>query len=651
MVANKVDITDLTQYYGDLGTTSHQLQQLVELEPNNINAWLDLGNVYLGQGNYEKAIETYLHLLTLDSFLPEAYYNLAVAYQYQDNAALGDYYLGEIARIQGDYHQAIDYYRSYLQWYSNDIITCRKLAQCYDQTNQYQLAIQAYYYGITNSPHSEYLYYYLIWDLRKYGYFTEAKIIGQQVEKTLPRSGAFTGTFQSVSALLLPIVYESEAEIDFWRQQFMQGLERLISSIDLATETGKITALGIAGWSTNFFLHYQNQQDLEIQKRYGYLVHQSMAANFPQWSKSLDLPKLQSGEKIKIGYLLGSDVSSLLWGWLRYCDRSQFAIYCYHFGQFSDHQGRFQMYSDRFVKLPQEISDICQVIREDHLHILVFTEIGLNSKITQLAGLKLAPRQCTTWMHPITSGLPTIDYFLSSELIEPPEAATHYSEQLIRLPQLGIVLEKFHVSELTKERANFNLLATDIVYLCCQSIQKYLPQHDYLLARVCQAVPDAKLIFPASHWSESISDKFKQRLERCFHSFGLDFQQYCYFIPRQGLEDFLSLMSICDVFLDTIGWSGGLTTLDAVGCGLPVVTYPGEFFRGRQSLGILQLLEVTETIASSEENYLEIAIKLGLDHEWRWQIIEKLQTNYAQLPQDPSCVYTLENFYKNIIVG
>ena len=75
----------------------------------------------------------------------------------------------------------------------------------------------------------------------------------------------------------------------------------------------------------------------------------------------------------------------------------------------------------------------------------------------------------------------------------------------------------------------------------------------------------------------------------------------------------------------------------------------GGVFRGRQSLGILQLLEVTETIASSEENYLEIAIKLGLDHEWRWQIIEQLQTNYAQLPENTECIRALEKFYKDAL--
>ena len=52
----------------------------------------------------------------------------------------------------------------------------------------------------------------------------------------------------------------------------------------------------------------------------------------------------------------------------------------------------------------------------------------------KLASLRLAPAQATSWGHPTTSGLPSIDYFLSSELMEPPNADEHYTERLIRLP-------------------------------------------------------------------------------------------------------------------------------------------------------------------------------------------------------------------------
>ena len=652
MVSSKINLPELVNYYGDLTLAERELKAILEADPRNIDTWLNLGNVYLGQGNYEEAIATYLHLLTIDSFLPDAYYNLGIAYQYQGDAALGAFYLGEIAYLQADYPTAINYYDQYTQGYWSDPSCYQKLAECHDHTKNYQQVIQIYWEGIKANPASDILYINLIWSLQRYGYISEARLVADQGVKIFPNSGKL----KTIAALLLPIVYESIEEINFYRELINQGLEDLINIVDdirITSTLDKSTLFDMTRWATNFFLHYQNKNDLEIQKKYGHLLQQIMAINFPKWSQLSNLSQIQDkpkqGQKIKVGYILGSDISSLLWGWLRYSDRSQFEIYCYYLGELGDSLRNFPMYADYIQQLPEDIPSTCQKIRGDQLDILVFTEIGLGVKITQLASLRLAPIQCTTWLHPVTSGLPTLDYFLSSEIMEPIEAENHYSEKLIRLPQLGIVLEKFQVSELTKDRNNFNLSENDLVYLCCQSVQKYLPQHDYLLAQLCQAVPNAKLVFPDSHWSDNIAKKFQQRLQRTFNKLELDVDKYCKFIPRQGLEDYLSLMSVSDVFLDTIGWSGGLTTLDAVGCGLPIVTYPGEFFRGRQSLGILQLLEVTETIASSEENYLEIAIKLGLDHEWRWQIIEQLQTNYAQLPENTECIRALEKFYKDAL--
>ncbi len=652
MVSSQINLPELASYYGDLSLAERELQAFLEVDSRNIDAWLNLGNVYLGQGNYGEAIASYLHLLTIDPNLSDVYHNLGLAYQAKGDSALGAFYLGEIAYLQADYATAIDYYYQYTQSYWSDPSCYCKLAECHDYVKNYQQVMQTYWEGIKANPDSDSLYINLIWNLQKYGYISEARLFAYQGAKKFPKSGRL----KTVAALLLPIAYESVEEIDFYRELIIQGLEDLIRVVDDAEKNRTLDGnilFDMTRWATNFFLHYQNKNDLEVQKKYGYLLRQIIAINFPEWSQISESNQVQykpeQGEKIKVGYILGSDISSLIWGWLRYSDRSQFEIYCYHLGELGDSLRKFPMYADYIQQLPEDIPSICRKITGDRLHILVFTEIGLSIKITQLASLKLAPIQCTTWLHPVTSGLPTIDYFLSSQLIEPEDALDHYSEQLIRLPQLGIILEKFQVSELTKERHNFHLSENDVVYLCCQSIQKYLPQHDYLLAQICQAVPNAKLVFPDSHWSDNITKKFQQRLQRVFDKLDLDLYEYCLFIPRQGLEDYLSLMSVCDIFLDTIGWSGGLTTLDAVGCGLPVVTYPGELFRGRQSLGILQLLEVTETIANSEENYLEIAIRLGLDHEWRWQIIEKLQTNYAEFNPDTSCVQALEEFYRKAV--
>ena len=98
-----------------------------------------------------------------------------------------------------------------------------------------------------------------------------------------------------------------------------------------------------------------------------------------------------------------------------------------------------------------------------------------------------------------------------------------------------------------------------------------------------------------------------------------------------------------------MGWSGGFTSLDAIACALPLVTLPGEFMRGRQSTGMLNIIEVTETIAQNESDYIDIAVHLGLDSLFRQSVRAKMQANHRRLFDDTSCISALEAFYQSAI--
>ena len=113
----------------------------------------------------------------------------------------------------------------------------------------------------------------------------------------------------------------------------------------------------------------------------------------------------------------------------------------------------------------------------------------------QLAAQRLAAVQCCSWGHPVTSGFPTIDYFISSDLMEPADAADHYSERLIRLPNLSIYYEPAEVPPVAIDRAQLGLRASAVVYWCCQSLPKYLPQFDEVFARIAVEVPDCQFTF------------------------------------------------------------------------------------------------------------------------------------------------------------
>ncbi|HEY9601665.1 MAG TPA: O-linked N-acetylglucosamine transferase, SPINDLY family protein, partial [Allocoleopsis sp.] len=139
------------------------------------------------------------------------------------------------------------------------------------------------------------------------------------------------------------------------------------------------------------------------------------------------------------------------------------------------------------------------------------------------------------------------------------------------------------------------------------------------------------------------------RFKRAFAAAGLNSEDYCVFLTIPERLDYLMINLLSDVYLDTFTWSGGNTTLEALACNLPVVTCPGEFMRGRHSYSFLKMIGVTDTIAQNEAEYIEIAVKLGLDTAWRRNIAKQISENHNRLFDDKDCVAGLEAFYKRVV--
>ena len=208
--------------------------------------------------------------------------------------------------------------------------------------------------------------------------------------------------------------------------------------------------------------------------------------------------------------------------------------------------------------------------------------------------------------------------------------------------------EKPEIPQLTKNRADFSIREDAILYLSCQSLFKYLPQFDQIFAQIAKRVPQAQFAF-ISHDVTAINHQFKARLKRVFAEFNLDSEAYCILLPRMNYIDYLNLNLLSEIFLDTFSWSGGNTTLEAIACGLPVVTCPKAFMRGRHAYGILQMMGITTTIAQNEAEYVEIAVKLGLDQEWRQEISRQITELQDNVYDDQTCVTALESFYKQVV--
>jgi predicted O-linked N-acetylglucosamine transferase (SPINDLY family) len=103
-------------------------------------------------------------------------------------------------------------------------------------------------------------------------------------------------------------------------------------------------------------------------------------------------------------------------------------------------------------------------------------------------------------------------------------------------------------------------------------------------------------------------------------------------------------MQRADVFLDTIGFSGFNTALQAIQCSLPVVTLQGRFLRGRLASGILRRMGLSELVAQDEDQYVALAARLVRDRDYREEMRRRIEANRHLLFEDVAPVRALEDF-------
>lgn len=607
-------------------------QSALALQPQNPEAHNNLGNLLAQRGNFETARHHYRQALRL-----------------RPDYAAAELGLGQLLTQQGKMEQAIAHFQRAIQLQPNQVDAYRALAEVLNQQGRMDEALPYLQTAVKIQPQPQ-IQYALAKTLEEQGN-VEAAIA--QFQATLQQLPNCPEAFWH-QQLLLPILYDTPEQIAPYRQRFCRSLNHLIQQIHLTTPADRQAALAGLGSRTNFYLAYQGLNDRGLQRKYGQLLHRIMAASFPQWAQPLPMPALPNG-KIRIGYLsahlMAHSAGAWARGWIRERDRDRFEVYCYHISERVDLiTQEFQAISDRFRHIPGKLEPIAQQVLADQLHVLIFTDIGMDPQTSQLAGLRLAPVQCTAWGHPITSGIPTIDYYLSSDLMEPANAQRHYTEQLIRLPNIGICYAKPGSPSAVRSRTDFGLRQDAILYLSFQSPYKYLPQFDRVFAQIAQRVPQAQFLF-LRHQSGCIVDRFQRRMQRAFAEIGLNSANHCLFLPKIDRDRFWSVNQICDVALDALEWSGGNSTLEAIAFGLPVVTLAGQLMRGRHSSAMLQRCGVTDTIAQTPAQYVEIAARLGLDPDWRRSISARLQAGHERLYDDRECVRALEAFLTQVVAA
>jgi protein O-GlcNAc transferase len=554
------------------------------------------------------------------------------------HARLGDAEREYVSRLRVQ----IDRLQSQLLKAPEDAQTRVALAAALEKSGESEGGLRVLLEGMTGRPPEARIYFASVIGLCREGRTEEALRLAGEACVLFPENIEF----RLARELMLPVIYGNTGEIAHYRERFIAGMKVVDSG---QMPDARTAVAGLQKWD-NFFLAYQGMNDLDLQKQYGEFVARIMSEAFPgQPTRPLGALRKQIRVGFVSAHMFSQTVAGLFLGWITNLDRDQFEVFSYHAGANIDEvTDQFRAASEHYFQ-STGTAQLIDRLRADQLDVIVYLDVGMSSRASQLAGLRLAPVQCATWGHPVTTGLPTVDYFLSSDLMEPEGAEAHYSETLVRLPGISVCYDRPLImrSLVRLQRKDFGLRDDAIVYLCCQSSFKYLPHYDHVFAAIAHRVPGSQFVFIVK--GKHIADVFRGRLRAEFRSLGLSMDDHCVFIPPQYHFRYLSLNMLSDVFLDSIGWSGGNTTLEALACNLPVVTLPGEFMRGRHSYAMLRHIGLTDTIAESISDYIGIAARLGTDDCFRREIGSRIRINAARLYRDTSCVRGLELFFQQAI--
>ncbi|MGH8688113.1 MAG: hypothetical protein ACREVQ_10465, partial [Burkholderiales bacterium] len=447
----------------------------------------------------------------------------------------------------------------------------------------------------------------------------------------------------------LPMVAENDAVL-------ANGLEafdaELVALERWCEERGPEKAARAVGTQQPFYLAYQEADHRERLARYAGLCTGLMG----QWQKAtgLAMPARITRAETRIGIVSAHVRDHSVWnaivkGWVQNLDRSRYDIRLYHLGTAHDVETALaKTMVSHYAYGKSDIVDWMQLIHGHQLDLLIYPEIGMDPLTMKLASLRLAPVQAVAWGHPITSGLPTMDYFLSAEALEPPDADAHYTERLVRLPGLGCCYAPPKAAPVELSPASLGIREGVPILICAGTPFKYTPRHDAVLAEIARRLGECQLVFFVPE-PRALMERVRARMARAFDAAGLDLGAHAAFVPWQNRAAFSGLMAQADVFLDTMGFSGFNTTMLAIEAGLPVVAWEGRYLRGRLSSGVLRRAGLDALVADTVPAYVDLAVRLAQDAAYWGETREQLVQAREGLFGDTQPVRALARFFEDAL--
>ena len=198
----------------------------------------------------------------------------------------------------------------------------------------------------------------------------------------------------------------------------------------------------------------------------------------------------------------------------------------------------------QIISFSPRFDRVAETIRDSRCDVLLYWEICTDATNYFLPYLRLAPVQCTSWGVQVTSGIPNVDYYLSSKLVEPPNAAEHYSERLLLADTLLTYQSPVTAPSQPKTRESFGFSTNQHLYVCAQQLGKFHPDFDLLLGEIL--ANDLQGLVIVTQDRSGLSAKILRQRWAAMPAVA----DRIVFLPRLDSSDYLSLIMAADVLLD-----------------------------------------------------------------------------------------------------
>lgn len=580
------------QEMGIFDEASAAYESVLRARPDDSPARSNLGNIFQAQGRHEEALDCYeAALRTQPNFLP-ALINR-----------------GNLRKALGRLDDAVHDYRSALAIDPRNAPAEHNLALALLEAGKPDDAIAAFGRALAVDPRYREAHLNLGHALREAGR-TDESIASYECALACDSDDAEARLGKALASI--PVFVETTVQ----STQVPAAFEKAVAALDAWACRAPERMCAAVGRAQPFYLAYRPVDVTRPLARYGALQSQAAAAD--QQTRVPTFPQAQIAGRLRLIVVCGHVRAQhpvwevLLRGILEHLPRERLEIFLFHTGSVVDaetHWARSRV--DCFVQGPKTVTAWIDSMRGVRPDIIFYPEVGMDPVTCALAARRLAPLQAASWGHPVTTGLPTIDLFLSGELLESAQADAHYVERLIRLPGTGVCMRAADESSLSWQPPTGG--SGMVRFALPHQPIKFDPADDVLLTRIAQALGDCEFWFVSPARLGWAAEKLQARLRDAFRAAGLDPDAHLRLVPWLPAAQFRGFLDVMDVYLDSPAFSGYTTAWQAVQRGIAIVTLEGEFLRQRLAAGLLRQTDLAQSVARSREDYVAAAVRFAED--------------------------------------